>query len=522
MSTHFASPPHPSAARPHPHVATRPTPSRRGGRPAWVRAVVSLTALLMVLAATATTLALIGVTTKTVAGQSTSGLNDPFRVGGLPAVDGPSGPRRDAPAPTGTVADTDGGEADHLALLAANDVEDFWNTNYSGLHGTFRPIRKFLSYDSADPTTPEVCGNSPYGNPNAFFCPPLDLIAWDRGAMVPTGEKYFGPMSVAALMAHEYGHAVQQMAGLVNRRTPTVVAEQQADCFAGTYVRWVAEGHSKRFEISTGDGLNSVLAAAIAIRDPLMTPAQDAMLEEGHGTALDRITAFQMGFVTGVSACAAIDLDSVDRRRGELPMMLQQDQSGDVQAGEVPIDERTLSTLMEVLGHVFTPSQAPTLSLTSGASCPDAKTTAPASYCPSTNTVNVDLPALQKMGKVEDEANLVLLQGDNTALSLVTSRYALAVQHQRGVALDDAAAVLRTACLTGHADRSMADPVDLESGNALQLTAGDVDEAVAGLLTNGQAASDVNGDTVPAGFTRINAYRSGLTGSADRCFSQYR
>ena len=37
-----------------------------------------------------------------------------------------------------------------------------------------------------------------------------------------------------------------------------------------------------------------------------------------------------------------------------------------------------------------------------------------------------------------------------------------------------------------------------------------------------QAASDVNGDTVPAGFTRINAYRSGLTGSADRCFSQYR
>lgn len=203
-------------------------------------------------------------------------------------------------------------------------------------------------------------------------------------------------------------------------------------------------------------------------------------------------------------------------------MMLQQDQSGDVQAGEVPIDERTLSTLMEVLGHVFTPSQAPTLSLTSGASCPDAKTTAPASYCPSTNTITVDLPALQKIGKVEDEANLVLLQGDNTALSLVTSRYALAVQHQRGVALDDAAAVLRTACLTGHADRSMADPVDLESGNALQLTAGDVDEAVAGLLTNGQAASDVNGDTVPAGFTRINAYRSGLTGSADRCFSQYR
>ena len=186
------------------------------------------------------------------------------------------------------------------------------------------------------------------------------------------------------------------------------------------------------------------------------------MLEEGHGTALDRITAFQMGFVTGTTACAAIDLDDVDRRRGELPMMLQQDSSGDVQAGEVPVDERTLSTLMEVLGHVFGTETAPTLSLQSGTPCPDATTTtAPASYCPSTNTVTVDLPALQQMGKVEDEANLVLLQGDNTALSLVTSRYVLALQHHRGVAVDDAAAVLRTACLTGYADRSMADPIEL-------------------------------------------------------------
>jgi len=228
-----------------------------------------------------------------------------------------------------------------------------------------------------------------------------------------------------------------------------------------------------------------------------------------------------MGFVTGTSACAAIDLDDVDRRRGELPMMLQQDRAGDVQAGEVPVDERTLSTLMEVLGQVFRPARQPTLSLTSGTPCPDARVTAPASYCPATNTVTVDLPALQKMGKVDDEANLVLLQGDNTALSLVTSRFVLAVQHQRGLAVDTAAAVLRTACLTGYADRSMADPVDVASGRVLRLTAGDVDEAVAGLLTNGQAASDVDGETIPAGFTRINAYRHGLTGSADRCMSQY-
>jgi hypothetical protein len=52
--------------------------------------------------------------------------------------------------------------------------------------------------------------------------------------------------------------------------------------------------------------------------------------------------------------------------------------------------------------------------------------------------------------------------------------------------------------------------VTLPSGNSLVLTAGDIDEAVAGLLNNGPAASDVNGNTVSAGFTRIVAYRSGL------------
>jgi hypothetical protein len=47
------------------------------------------------------------------------------------------------------------------------------------------------------------------------------------------------------------------------------------------------------------------------------------------------------------------------------------------------------------------------------------------------------------------------------------------------------------------------------------LTAGDVDEAVAGLLTNGRVASDVDGVTVPAGFTRIVAFRSGLRDDGD-------
>ena len=39
--------------------------------------------------------------------------------------------------------------------------------------------------------------------------------------------------------------------------------------------------------------------------------------------------------------------------------------------------------------------------------------------------------------------------------------------------------------------------------------------SVAGLLSNGRVASDVDGVTVPAGFTRIVAFRSGLRDDGD-------
>ena len=44
---------------------------------------------------------------------------------------------------------------------------------------------------------------------------------------------------------------------------------------------------------------------------------------------------------------------------------------------------------------------------------------------------------------------------------------------------------------------------------------------MAGLLTNGVAASDVNGDSVPAGFSRIDAFRAGVTGDEDYCIHHF-
>lgn len=331
-------------------------------------------------------------------------------------------------------------------------------------------------------------------------------------------QEYFGDMSVNGVLAHEFGHALQVMANLVTRKDPTIVREQQADCFAGVYLWWVAEGKSTRFTLSTADGLDHVLAGIITTRDPVMEA--DAENDDEHGSALDQVSAFQLGFINGTPACAAIDEDEVERRRGDLPTTLRVDASGNPETGEVGINEETLSTLMELMGKIFSPKNPPTLSY-QPAGCPDAKPSPPAAYCPATNTIVVDLPALARMGKVASAAEHSLPQGDDTSLSIVMSRYALAVQHERGLPMQSPWTALRTACLTGVAHRKMAVPIDLPSGQQLVLTAGDLDEAVSGLLTNRMVASDADGVSVPAGFTRIAAFRAGVGGDMDACYARY-
>jgi hypothetical protein len=148
------------------------------------------------------------------------------------------------------------------------------------------------------------------------------------------------------------------------------------------------------------------------------------------------------------------------------------------------------------------------------------------SYCPSTNTIAVDLAGLQALGTptegFDSDSSGPALQGDNTAYSALTSRFMMALQHERGgVALNTAEAGLRTACLTGVATTKLSKTITTPGGDAVALTAGDLDEAVSGLLTNGLAAGDVNGETVPAGFSRIDAFRVGVLGDVDLCYKRF-
>ena len=55
---------------------------------------------------------------------------DPFKVAGMPAVDGPTGLRPDATEPSRDVNDSDGGKIDEIAGTSVSDIEEFWESAY--------------------------------------------------------------------------------------------------------------------------------------------------------------------------------------------------------------------------------------------------------------------------------------------------------------------------------------------------------------------------------------------------------
>ncbi len=453
-----------------------------------------------------------------VSGTAVSVFADPFKVGGLESVDGPTGLRPDAKAESRSVNGTDGGEIDELAGQSVSDLEEFWRFAYpDAFGGEFTPIGELISWDS-DAAGGTFCDETTLGLVNAGYCELNSTIGWDRTVLMPALRDAYGDMAITMVLAHEYGHAIQEQVPLNPPGVPTLVAEQQADCLSGVYLRWVAEGKSPRFTLSTGEGLNNLLAAMISFRDPPVDQDYYGMGDE-HGSAFERISAFQFGFTDGAAACTAITLKEIKQRRGELPVALAVDQSG-----ELPVTEDSVISLLDAMNVLFPTANRPAVSFDaeSASSCPDARPSSPVSYCPAKNTITVDLPGLQAMAAPAEGYEGPPLQGDNTAYSVLVSRYMLAVEHERGgMALDNAEAGLRTACLTGVATTRLSEEITTPDGNTVALTAGDIDEAVSGLLTNGLAAGDVNGDPVPAGFSRIDAFRVGVLGDEEACFNRF-
>ncbi|ONM48278.1 neutral zinc metallopeptidase [Nocardia donostiensis] len=457
--------------------------------------------------------------TRSVDGRAVSIYDDPFQVAGLPTTGGPNGPRPDVPDSELSARNGDGGEVDALALNAVEDIQTYWSERFDQeFEGKFTPVTELVSWSAkaSRADSVEFCTETTYRMVNAGYCRLDNSIGWDRALLLPAMTDSFGPMAVVMVLAHEYGHAIQNMAGIVARDDPVIVKEQQADCFAGAFMRYVAEGKSKHFTINTSDGLNSVLAATVAIRD---SDPDDP--DSVHGSAFERVTAVQIGFTDGPKGCKAIDMDEIEQRRGDLPQSFAYDTG----RGEYPITKQTLIELSKALAAILPIDEDPTYSY-DGAKidCSDGTSTAPVSYCPSSNTIATDIDGLAERGTAEndlDDPLPVKVTGDYNGYLVFIARYSLAVQRDQGLRLVGAKAGLRAACLSGVVTGKLAQPGRPPSQGDITLAAGDLDEAVSGLLTDGLAASDVEGKTVPSGFARVDAFRAGVFNGEATCMSRY-
>ncbi|TLG10895.1 metallopeptidase [Nocardia cyriacigeorgica] len=460
-------------------------------------------------------LVLTGCSESAEAAQSGPGQENPWQIAGATSSTGPSGPRPDAPDAPIQAENGDGGQMDQLALNAVYDVQEFWKNEYSKTFpGTFKPVEQLISWDALAPKSEavEFCTVDTYQMVNAAYCSTDHSIGWDRGVLLPELVKEFGDMSVVMVLAHEYGHALQFQAKIADRRTPGLVREQQADCLAGVYLRYVAEGDSKYFTMNTTDGLNGVLGATVAVRDRDPDDPDNV-----HGSAFERVTAVQMGYTSGAEACKAINEDEIEQRRAGLPITFEDDHG----ERQLPVDQESLVSVANAAAKALPSDSAPQYDYSGVASsCSGVTVTEPVSYCPDANTIGTDIPALaERAGPLEDEDKPLsaIVSGDYNAYVVFISRYTLAVQKARGLSLEGAdTAGLRTSCLSGAITTELSKP-----GSEVQLSAGDLDEAISGLLSDGLAASDVNGKTVDSGYLRLEAFRLGVLEGEAACANKY-
>jgi predicted metalloprotease len=156
-----------------------------------------------------------------------------------------------------------------------------------------------------------------------FYCPPDKQIYVDTAFFREVETKFNGcsgsacRFTQAYILAHEAGHHVQNLLGILPRVTQAqqnanskaeanrlqVMVELQADCFAGV---WTNREQKKRNFLDPGD-IEAALQTAAAIGDDtLQRKAQGRVVPDSftHGSAQQRQRWFNVGYQQGtVQAC---------------------------------------------------------------------------------------------------------------------------------------------------------------------------------------------------------------------------
>ena len=431
-------------------------------------------------------------------------------TGCIPIVRGPGGRDSGQGAGIGRGDAPTSSEADKVVRGALKDVERFWSATFPRLSGG----RPFVAVQGgyhpySQRNLPPPCGQEQAAyQPNAFYCPSGDFIAWDSEQLIPRLQADFGPLLVGVVMAHEYGHAIQARLGLAQQ--PTIVLEQQADCFAGSWVADVKAGRSKAFGQINPDQLDSTVAGILQLRDQ---PGSSAVSPAAHGNAFDRVRAFQEGIEQGATRCAGYRAGNLPVT--EVPFTTREDAAT---GGNLPYRDAVKLLGQDVQSYwsrtfprlanrnwqnlrivAYDPADAPECN---GRTRSEEEASGTAFYCRTGNFVAFDN---RQLGP-----RLYQRIGDNAIGMLLADLFAQAAQDRRGRPTQGRDAQITIDCLAGS---WASDLLNRGRDSDLQLSPGDLDEAVAALLVFGRAGD--SGDA--SAFDRIAGFRDGVLEGLPAC-----
>jgi len=208
---------------------------------------------------------------------------------------------------------------DCARVAVENSLYDFWrDTLPAQTDAQFRPAKQVRTFTDAvetgcGPATAEV---------GPFYCPVDETIFLDTTFFDEVLERQLGGPSGAFVepyvLAHEYGHHIQNVLGLMGRvktqqgpKSDAVRLELQADCLAGMWARSAtttddATGQALFWELPYTDIWVAIAAARGVGDDRIQQQSGGRVNEEQwtHGSAAQRVRWFQTGMEEGsVQGC---------------------------------------------------------------------------------------------------------------------------------------------------------------------------------------------------------------------------
>jgi uncharacterized protein len=176
-----------------------------------------------------------------------------------------------------------------------DDVQDVWRKELSG----YRDARLVVFRNAVG----SACGTASAAV-GPFYCQ-LDHKVYIDLAFYDQLRRRFGApgdFAQAYVIAHEIGHHVQNLRGLLGRgESASVDIELQADCLAGAW----AKSADARGLLEAGD-LDEALNAASAIGDDTIQRKTQGRVQPEtftHGSAAQRSSALRRGYTGGPQAC---------------------------------------------------------------------------------------------------------------------------------------------------------------------------------------------------------------------------